>query len=299
MGAWRDRLAFLVIAFAVGTASFGFAWTSMVDVVQRSAHPDANVAGGPVQWELNFQFPHSPLSAGLFWFHNLLFGINIAICAIVLVLLLFAVWRFRSGRNPVPSRTTHNTLIEVTWTILPVIILVTIAVPSFALVLQANTVPPNAEFTLKVTGHQWYWEYSYPDQGGFQFSSVMLLDDQLPADQKNLRLLLTDEKVVLPVNTVIRIQITSADVIHSWALPSLGIKKDAIPGRLNEAWIMIEREGLFLGQCSVLCGTNHAFMPIAIQAVSKRQFERWLEKSKKRFSATNSTVRTASNDQWS
>ncbi len=258
----------------------------MIDVVQRAdAIHDSRIIGVPVEWQLNFQYPFSPLARDLFRFHNYLLGINIAICALVLTLLLFAIWRFRRSKNPTPSKVTHNTVLEMIWTIVPVLILVAIALPSFKLLARANNVPANAEMTLKVTGHQWFWEYTYPDQGNIQFSSFIVTDEKLPADQKTLRLLITDQPVVLPVDTVIRIQVTSADVIHSWAVPSLGIKKDAIPGRLNETWFKIDHEGRFFGQCSVLCGYNHAFMPIAIEAVSKQRFAQWTEEAKKKFAA--------------
>jgi cytochrome c oxidase subunit II len=286
MDKWKSRVAFVSIAGIVSAASVAFGWISMVDMVQRANVKDSDPAlGAPVEWQLNFQYPFSPLAGDLFQFHNYLLGINIAICALVLTLLLFAVWRFRRSRSPMPSRITHNTVLEVTWTIVPVLVLVAIAEPSFRLLARANNVPANAEMTLKVMGHQWFWEYTYPDQGNIEFSSFVQSDENLPVDQKSLRLLMTDQLVVLPVDTVIRIQVTSADVIHSWAMPSLGVKKDAVPGRLNEAWLKIDHEGMFFGQCSVLCGTNHAFMPIAIQAVSKQRFAQWTEEAKRKFAA--------------
>jgi cytochrome c oxidase subunit 2 len=286
MDKWKSRVVFISIAGIVSAASVTFGWISMVDIVQRADVKDSDAAlGAPVEWQLNFQYPFSPLASDLFQFHNYLLGINIAICALVLTLLLFAVWRFRRSRSPRPSKITHNTVLEVIWTIVPVLILLAIAEPSFRLLARVNDVPANAEMTLKVTGHQWFWEYTYPDQGNIQFSSFVQSDEKLPADQKNLRLLMTDQLVVLPVDTVIRIQVTSADVIHSWAVPSLGFKKDAVPGRLNEAWLKIDHEGMFFGQCSVLCGTNHAFMPIAIQAVSKQRFAQWTEEAKRKFAA--------------
>lgn len=286
MDKWKSRVVFVSIAGIVSAASVAFGWISMVDMVQRANVKDSDPAlGAPVEWQLNFQYPFSPLAGDLFQFHNYLLRINIAICALVLTLLLFAVWRFRRSRSPMPSRITHNTVLEVTWTIVPVLVLVAIAEPSFRLLARANNVPANAEMTLKVTGHQWFWEYTYPDQGNIEFSSFVQSDENLPVDQKSLRLLMTDQLVVLPVDTVIRIQVTSADVIHSWAMPSLGVKKDAVPGRLNEAWLKIDHEGMFFGQCSVLCGTNHAFMPIAIQAVSKQRFAQWTEEAKRKFAA--------------
>ena len=269
----------------------------MVDPIQRANTANNSTAlGAPVSWQLNLQYPFSPLASDMFRFHNFLLGINIAICALVLSLLLFAVWRFRRSKNPAPSKVTHNTALEIAWTLLPVLILVAIALPSFSLLSRANNVPPNADMTLKVTGHQWGWEYAYPDQGGIQFSSLIQTDERLPADQKNLRLLMTDQLVVLPVNTVIRVQVTSADVIHSWAVPSLAVKKDAVPGRLNETWLKIDREGMFFGQCSVLCGANHAFMPIAIQAVSKQRFVEWVKEAKAKFAANDRNRRHSSND---
>lgn len=276
-----DRFVFLAIAAVVAALAALFGWGAMVDVVQQTASPQGG--GMPVPWQLNFQFPASPVARGLFGFHNLLLGVNIAICAVVLTLIVFVVWRFRRSRNPVATSTTHNTAIEVAWTIVPVMTLLVIAVPSFALLSQTQKVPPAAQMTLKVTGHQWFWEYSYPDQGGLQFMSLMVPDADLPADHKGLRLLMTDQPVVLPVDTDIRIHVTSGDVIHSWAVPSLGIRKDAVPGRLNETWLRIDREGMFFGQCSVLCGANHAFMPIAIQAVSRARFAQWIDEAKKKF----------------
>jgi len=286
MNIWKSRTVLLSIGVIVAGASVAFGWLSMIDVVQLAdeAH-GSSIIGAPVEWQLNFQYPFSPLARDLFRFHNYLLAINIAICALVLTLLLFAVWRLRRSKNPAPSKVSHNTVLEMIWTIVPVLILVAIALPSFKLLAQANNVPANAEMTLKVTGHQWFWEYTYPDQGNIQFSSLIVPDDKLPPDEKPFRLLMTDQPVVLPVDTVIRIQVTSADVIHSWAVPSLGVKKDAIPGRLNEMWFKIDHEGRFFGQCSVLCGNNHAFMPIAIEAVSKQRFAQWTEEAKMKFAA--------------
>ena len=295
----KSRIVFLGISVFAAAVSVLFGWASMVDVVQRAVRNKDSppFLGAPIEWQLNFQFPHSPLSFELYRFHNFLLGINIAICAIVLALLMFTMWRFRRSKNPIPSRVTHNTALEVTWTVLPVLVLLAISVPSFTLLSRANTVPRDAEMTLKVTGHQWFWEYAYPDQGGFQFSSLVLPDARIPPDQKQLRLLLTDQMVVLPIDTVIRIQVTSADVIHSWAVPSLGLKKDAVPGRLNETWVKIDREGIYFGQCSVLCGAKHAYMPIAIQAMSKPRFLQWLEEAKKKFASDDTRLRITADAQ--
>jgi len=216
-------------------------------------------------------------------FHDWLLFICALIVVLVLVLLGYCIFRFNERANPQPSRTSHNTVIEVIWTALPVMILVGIAVPSFRL-LYAEDVIPKADLTIKAIGHQWYWSYEYPDNGGFSFDSVMVPDTELKPGQ--LRLLDVDNHVVLPVDTTIRIITTSLDVIHSWTVPAFGVKTDSVPGRLNETWVKIERPGMFYGQCSELCGVNHGFMPIQVEAVSKEQFARWVEDAKKKFAST-------------
>lgn len=278
----KSWMAFLLIAVVVIAASGVFLWRSFDDV-RWPLGEGAAVEGAPRPWEWNFQPPHSQLAAKLYGFHNFLLVINVAICGIVVVLLAFVLWRFSASRNPTPSRTSHNTVLEVVWTVVPVFVLAAIALPSFALLAELKSAP-QAGVTIKVTGHQWYWDFAYPDLGGFQFSSMRLQDPRL-GDHSDLRLLMTDELVVLPVDTVVRIEITSADVIHGFTIPSLGIKRDAVPGRLNETWVKIDREGTYYGQCSVLCGQDHAFMPIAIKAVSKREFDRWVKTTRARFSA--------------
>lgn len=239
----------------------------------------ATAAGAqqPQPWEMGLQAAASPIKDQLDSFHTLLVVIITAIVAMVTALLVAVVIRFNAKAHPMPTRTSHNTVLEVAWTVVPVIILVIIAVPSFR-VLYYMERTPNAEMTLKVTGHQWYWDYEYPDQGGVTLTANMVPDDQLKPGQP--RLLETDRHVVLPIDTVIRIQVTAGDVIHSWAVPSFGIKRDAVPGRLNETWVRIEREGLYYGQCSELCGTSHAFMPITVEAVSKDKFADWAKKAK-------------------
>jgi len=202
----------------------------------------------------------------------------------VLILLLIVMFRFNARANPTPSRTTHNTLLEVLWTVIPVAILVVIAIPSFRLLFfQLNT--PQADLTVKATGKQWYWTYDYPDNGKFEFDSVMLKDDALKPGQP--RLLSVDNEMVVPVNKVVRVQVIGADVIHSFAVPSFGIKIDAIPGRLNETWFKATREGMYYGQCSELCGRNHAFMPIAVRVVNDQAFAAWVDEAKKKFAATD------------
>jgi cytochrome c oxidase subunit 2 len=216
------------------------------------------------------------------WFHNFLLWIISAITLFVLALLIIVMVKFNSKANPVPSKTTHNTLIEVVWTIVPVLILVGIAIPSFRLLFEQTDIP-KADITVKATGKQWYWTYSYPDNGKFEFDSLMAAD-------KKPRLLGVDNEMVVPVNKIIRVQTTGADVIHSFAVPAFGIKIDAIPGRLNETWFKATKTGMFYGQCSELCGKDHAFMPIAVRVVSDQEFAEWVEMAKKKFASarTNS-----------
>ncbi|HEY0834347.1 MAG TPA: cytochrome c oxidase subunit II [Azospirillum sp.] len=240
------------------------------------------VIGEPQPWQVWHQTAASPVMRMMDNFHHLLLWIMIAVCLLVVVLLGIVVVRFNAKRNPVPSRTSHNTMIEVIWTVVPVIVLVVIAVPSFRLLYYLDRAA-DAEMTIKVTGRQWYWDYEYPDQGGFTFSSIMIPEDSLKPGQR--RLLEVDNPVVLPVGTTIRVLITAGDVIHSWALPTAGIKDDAIPGRINETWLRIEQEGVFYGQCSEICGTSHAYMPIQVIAVSKERFARWAEEAKTKFAA--------------
>ncbi len=248
------------------------------------AAAEDGVVGAPQPWQLGLQVSASPVQEQLTDFHNLLVVVITGITLLVLALLIYVMIRFNSRSNPAPTRTSHNTVIEVLWTVVPVIILVIIAVPSFK-VLYYMDKTQDAEMTLKVTGRQWYWDYSYPDQGDIGFSSYMIPDEEIKPGQK--RLLEVDNRIVLPVDTNIRILVTAGDVIHSWAMPALGIKKDAIPGRVNETWARIDKEGVYYGQCSEICGTNHGFMPIAIEAVSKERFQQWVEEAKVKFAGNN------------
>ncbi len=233
--------------------------------------------GQPTPWEWTLQQSASPVMDNITWFHNFLLWIITAITVFVLILLIMVAVKFNSRANPVPSKTTHNTLIEVAWTIIPVLVLVGIAVPSFRLLFQELDIP-KADLTIKATGKQWYWSYAYPDNGKFEFDSLLVAD-------KAPRLLGVDNEVVVPVNKVIRVQTTAADVIHSFAIPSFGVKIDAIPGRLNETWFKATKEGMYYGQCSELCGKDHAFMPIAIRVVSDQEFATWVEAAKKKFAS--------------
>lgn len=236
--------------------------------------------GQPSDWQLGFQQAASPVMEYTVWFHDLMLWIISAITLLVLALLVTVIVKFNSKTNPVPSKTTHNTLLEVAWTVIPVLILGVIVVPSFRLLfLQLNT--PEADLTIKATGKQWFWSYSYPDNGKFEFDSLMLQDKDRKADQP--RLLAVDNEMVVPVNKTVRVQVIGGDVIHAFAVPSFGVKIDAIPGRLNETWFKATREGMYYGQCSELCGRDHAFMPIAVRVVSEQAFAAWVTDAQKKF----------------
>jgi cytochrome c oxidase subunit II len=239
--------------------------------------------GQPSPWQTGLQQSASPVMDNLVSFHNFLLVVITLITAFVLALLVVVIVKFNARANPTPSRTTHNTLVEVLWTVIPVVILVVIAIPSFRLLFFQLNIPP-ADITVKATGKQWYWSYSYPDHGKFEFDSLMLQD----ADRKKMqpeppRLLAVDNAMVVPVNKVVRVQTIGADVIHAFAVPSFGIKIDAIPGRLNETWFRATREGIYYGQCSELCGKDHAFMPIEVRVVSEQAFAAWIEDAKKKY----------------
>jgi cytochrome c oxidase subunit II len=243
--------------------------------------------GQPSPWQFGLQQSATPVMDNIVWFHDFLLYIITAIAAFVLVLLLIVMVRFNARSHPTPSRTTHNTLLEVAWTTIPIMILLVIAVPSFKL-LFFQLIPPPAELTVKATGKQWYWSYSYPDNGGFEFDSAMVKEESLKPDQP--RLLAADSEMVVPVNKNVHVLTTGADVIHSFAVPSFGIKIDAIPGRINETWFKATREGIYYGQCSELCGRDHAFMPINVRVVSEQAFAAWVEDAKKKY-ATNDNTR--------
>jgi cytochrome c oxidase subunit 2 len=224
-------------------------------------------------WQLNLQAAASPVMESIHDFHNLLLVIIFAISIFVLILLAVTVIKFSAKRNPVPSKTTHHTMLEVVWTVVPIIILVIIAIPSFKL-LYLSDVTPKADMTIKAIGHQWYWSYEYPDHGNISFDANMIADADIKPGQ--LRLLETDNAVVVPVNQTVRVQVTATDVLHSWAVPAFGVKRDAVPGRLNETWFKVEKEGTYYGQCSELCGINHGFMPIQVRVVSRQKFDEWV-----------------------
>ncbi|SDB28472.1 cytochrome c oxidase subunit 2 [Bauldia litoralis] len=245
------------------------------------------LANQPQPWEINLQPSGSPIMTMIHAFNNGLLLVVTAITILVLALLVIVMVRFNARRNPVPSKTSHNTLIEVVWTVAPILILVGIAIPSFSLLIAqhdpARAIPnynPEDTLTIKATGMAaWYWTYDYPDNGDIQFESFMLTEDQITDPATQPRLLAVDNNLVVPTGTVVRMLVTAEPlgVIHSFTVPSLGFKIDAIPGRLNETWFLVEREGMYYGQCSELCGRNHAFMPIALQAVSPEKYAAWAE----------------------
>ncbi|HEY8277715.1 MAG TPA: cytochrome c oxidase subunit II [Methyloceanibacter sp.] len=232
--------------------------------------------GQPSPWQMTFQKAASPIMDQISLFHDYLTIIITLITLFVLGLLVYVMVRFNERRNPQPSRTTHNTPLEIAWTVIPILILVAIAIPSFRL-LFAQYDFPKADLTITATGHQWYWTYEYPDQG-IHFDAIMVQEADLKEGQP--RLLTTDHDVVVPVNKNVIVQVKATDVIHDWAVPSFGVKIDAVPGRLQKTWFRAERTGMFYGQCSELCGRNHAFMPIAVRVVTEEEFAEWLVKTK-------------------
>ena len=239
------------------------------------------IVGVPHDWQMNFPPAYTPLMEKVESLNDLLLIIISLICAFVAALLIYAVWRFHASRNPVATTTTHNTVIEIAWTVLPILILVIIAIPSFRLLYYGDKAT-DAAFTVKVTGHQWYWSYEYPDQGNFSVDSRILSEaDRVKQKPEVPRLLAVDEEMVIPKGTTIRIIGTAADSMHGWTVPGFGIKKTVIPGRLNEGWINVRDEGFYFGQCSQICGNNHTYMPIAVRVVSKPEFDKWVEQKKK------------------
>jgi cytochrome c oxidase subunit II len=240
-------------------------------------------AAEPLPWQMGMQPPATPVKDRLNAFHNELLVIIFLISAFVMGLLLYVIIRFNHRRNPVPTRTSHNTVIEMLWTIVPVVILVSIAIPSFKLMYFMDRVP-NPDMTIKVTGHQWYWSYEYPDQKGLAFDSNIIQEAALKPGQK--RLLDVDNPLVVPIHTNIEVLVTSTDVIHSWFIPSFGVQEYAVIGRVNHSWFNVERPGAYYGECNQICGVNHAFMPIKIVALPKDAFERWLGEAQKKFART-------------
>ena len=237
-------------------------------------------ANQPKEWQLGFQNPASDSMRDIVSFHNnLLLPIIIAISVFVLFLMLYACVRFRASANPNPSKRTHNVTVEILWTLIPCLILIVMAVPSFKILYKQDTIP-KVDLTIKAVGYQWYWGYEYPDEN-IIFDSYMIEEKDLRADQP--RLLAVDNEVVVPVNKVVKVLITANDVLHAWALPAFGVKRDAVPGRINETWFKAEKEGTYYGQCSELCGIKHAFMPITVKVVSEEDYQEWLSEARVKF----------------
>lgn len=231
------------------------------------------LAAQPTPWGIGFQEAASPIKEQITAFHNVLLVIIFLIAALVLALLVFVCLRFREKANPTPAKFSHNTTIEVVWTVIPFLIVIGLSFYSVPLIFRMDRAE-DPEMTLVVRGYQWHWGYEYPDQQVDEYLSFMVPDDQITEEQ--VRLLSTDAPVVLPVDTDIQILVGANDVLHSWAMPAFGIKTDAVPGRLNETWVRIDREGTYYGQCSEICGTGHAFMPIEVRAVSREAFDQWV-----------------------
>lgn len=240
-------------------------------------------------WQMNFQEPASPVMEELVGLHNFVFVIVAVITIFVMALMVYVLLRFNSKANPVPNKNAHNTLIEVIWTVIPVLILIAIAIPSFRVHFDCvhtvggcgtETPPENPDLTLKIIGYQWYWNYEYPEHG-IQFDSNIKPDEELGPNEP--RLLSVDNPVIVPVNANVRVLLTGGDVIHDWAVPAFGIKQDAVPGRLNETWFKATKEGTYYGQCSELCGRLHGFMPIKVEVLSQEKYDAWIADAKQRF----------------
>lgn len=260
--------AAVVLAFVFGL----LAGPALAEPVVGAAHP----------WQMSLQPAYSPVMETIRSFHDMLFAIIVGIVVVVLAILAYIIFRFNAKRNPVPSTTSHNTLLEIVWTAVPVIILVIIAIPSMKALYFSNRAP-TYDMTIKVVGHQWYWSYNYPDNGDFSYDSLPIPDEELKPGQP--RLLAVDNPLVVPVGATVQVLVNSDDVIHNWAVPSLGLKKDATPGRTNETWLKVNQEGVYYGQCSELCGVNHYFMPIEVRAVSKEAFDAWVKEAKAKYAS--------------
>ncbi|HVR68675.1 MAG TPA: cytochrome c oxidase subunit II [Verrucomicrobiae bacterium] len=276
-----SRRAFWAALCAVAVAAVGLIGVASV---AWAAHPEP--------WQMGFQPPASPVMEEIENFHDELLVIITVITAFVLGLLLYVMWRFSEKRNPTPSKTTHNTVIEVVWTVVPVLILVYIAFKSFPL-LYFTDVTPEPDMTIKATGHQWFWSYEYPDNGNFTFDAYMIQDADIDASKGQYRLLEADNQVVVPIDATVKVLLAAEDVIHAFAMPAFGVKEDAVPGRLNETWFKATKEGVYYGQCSELCGKDHAFMPIAVRVVSEQAFNTWLADAKKKYGSLPDTSKFA------
>ena len=261
-------------------------------ILLTTLYATGSLADQPKQWQFGFQDAASQSMRDIVSFHNnLLLPIIIAISVFVLFLMIYTCIRFRASKNPVPSKTTHNVAVEVLWTLIPCLILIVMAVPSFKILYKQDTIP-KVDLTIKAVGYQWYWGYEYPDEN-IIFESYMIKEEDLKENQP--RLLTVDNELVVPVNKVVKVLITANDVLHAWALPSFGVKRDAVPGRINETWFKAEKTGTFYGQCSELCGIKHAFMPITVNVVTQEEYATWLSDAKQKFALedTNLNIKLA------
>ncbi|MBY0333590.1 MAG: cytochrome c oxidase subunit II [Acetobacteraceae bacterium] len=275
---WLGMAAWLGLAGAFGAAGVALAQDNRASGgVVGETHSSL---GAPIPWGIGLQPAGGPVKEAIHDFNTLVLWIIVVITAFVLVLLAYAVWRYREGVNPTPSRTSHNTVLEVAWTVVPVLILLIIAIPSFRLIYYQDRAR-DADMTINVQGRQWYWHYAYPDHGTLAFDSRPIPDDELKPGQ--IRSLSVDEPLVIPVGATVRVLTTGQDVIHSFFVPALGVQKYTIPGRTLETWFRADREGTFYGQCNQICGTNHWFMPIEVRAVSPERFQAWIEEAKQRY----------------
>ena len=246
------------------------------------------MAAEPKNWQLGFQEAVTPTMERIDSFHDFVTIIAIVIALCVMILLLFVIFRFNERSNPTPTQPTHNLVLEISWTVIPILILVVMAIPSFRLMYFADRVD-DPDMTLKIIGHQWYWTYEYPDHGNFTFDANMVTAEDLAKDKSLKRNMDTDERVVLPVGKKIQLLMTADDVLHNWAGPAFGIKLDTVPGRWNETWVQINKPGVYYGFCSELCGVNHAYMPITVEAVSPEAFEKWVKQAQKKYAKVDGT----------
>ena len=250
-----------------------------------------SMVGAPTPWQIDLPEQVTEVGREIMWFHDVLLVVITLITAFVLLLLLYVMVRFRASRNPVPAKFTHNSVVEVTWTVVPVIILLAMVVPSLRL-LYLQEEPPEADLTIKAIGNQWYWTYEYSDEE-IVFDALMMTEDEIRGAEMpdSMFKLATDQAVVVPVDKVVRVQVTASDVIHAWAMPNFGVKVDAVPGRLNQTWFRAEKEGTYYGQCSELCGKDHAYMPITVKVVSDAEFAEWLAYAREEFAMRDSPDR--------
>ena len=255
---------------------------------------DDTSLGVPSDWGIDLQNPITEVAKDVYNMHFFVLIIITLITLFVLALLVWVCFRYSEKNNKNPSKTVHNTLIEILWTAIPVLILVVISIPSFKLLYKQDVIP-EPDLTIKAIGYQWYWGYEYPDHGNFAYEAFMLQSEEEVEDNKPFkRMLTTDTKVVVPVNKIVRVQVTAADVLHSWAVPALGVKTDAVPGRLNETWFRADKTGIFYGMCSELCGVNHQSMPIEVHVVTESEFKAWVEESQEKYANNKETLEVSS-----